>query len=81
MTSYTEIEAQLRVDAKVSGFGVKVLPSGKRNYILKYRTRGGASGVSGGGLDWEATGLSRPIRLGHWLMWRTVDILKLSGKR
>jgi integrase len=28
-------------DQQISGFGVKVLPSGKRKYILKYRTKGG----------------------------------------
>lgn len=31
-------------DDKVSGFGVKVLASGKRKYVLKYRTAGGRSG-------------------------------------
>ena len=31
-------------DDKVSGFGVKVLPNGKRKYVLKYRTRGGRAG-------------------------------------
>ncbi|WP_324262715.1 tyrosine-type recombinase/integrase [Altererythrobacter sp. H2] len=31
-------------DDRVSGFGVKVLPSGKRKYILKYRTQGGRAG-------------------------------------
>jgi integrase len=31
-------------DDKVSGFGVKVLPSGKRKYVLKYRTHGGRAG-------------------------------------
>lgn len=28
-------------DDKISGFGVKILPSGKRKYLLKYRTKGG----------------------------------------
>lgn len=28
-------------DDKVPGFGVKVLPTGKRKYVLKYRTHGG----------------------------------------
>lgn len=31
-------------DDKVSGFGVKVMPSGKRKYVLKYRTHGGRAG-------------------------------------
>ncbi len=31
-------------DEKVSGFGIKVLPSGKRKYVLKYRTHGGRAG-------------------------------------
>lgn len=28
-------------DEKLSGFGIKVLPSGSRKYVLKYRTHGG----------------------------------------
>lgn len=31
-------------DDKVSGFGLKVMPSGKRKYVLKYRTHGGRAG-------------------------------------
>ena len=32
-------------DEKLSGFGVKVLPSGSRKYVLKYRTHGGRAGT------------------------------------
>ena len=39
-----EIQPSFDWDNKVSGFGVKVLPNGKRKYVLKYRTRGGRSG-------------------------------------
>ena len=31
-------------DDRISGFGLKVLPSGSRKYIFKYRTNGGRSG-------------------------------------
>lgn len=39
-----EVRASFAWDDKVSGFGIKVLPNGKRKYVLKYRTRGGRSG-------------------------------------
>ena len=32
-------------DEKLSGFGIKVLPSGSRKYVLKYRTHGGRAGT------------------------------------
>lgn len=44
-------------DDKVSGFGVKVLPSGKRKYVLKYRTHGGRSGRQ----RWLGLGLHGPV--------------------
>lgn len=40
-----EAGASFTWDDKVFGFAVKVLPSGKRNYVLKYRTRGGRAGT------------------------------------
>lgn len=39
-----DLQPALVWDDKVSGFGVKVLPSGKKKYILKYRTHGGRAG-------------------------------------
>ena len=44
-------------DDKVSGFGVKVLPTGKRKYVLKYRTHGGRSGRQ----RWLSLGLHGPV--------------------
>ena len=44
-------------DDKLSGFGIKVLPSGKRKYILKYRTHGGRSGRQ----RWLGLGTHGPI--------------------
>ncbi|UVI38802.1 tyrosine-type recombinase/integrase [Qipengyuania spongiae] len=44
-------------DDKVSGFGIKVLPSGKRKYVLKYRTHGGRSGRQ----RWLALGTHGPV--------------------
>lgn len=40
-----ELKPKFWWDEKVSGFGVKVLPNGKRKYVLKYRTGGGRSGM------------------------------------
>lgn len=40
-----EARASFAWDDKMSGFGVKVLPNGKRKYVLKYRTRGGRAGT------------------------------------
>lgn len=31
-------------DDRLAGFGVKVLPTGARKYVLKYRTLGGRAG-------------------------------------
>lgn len=39
-----ELQPSFDWDDKVSGFGIKILPNGKRKYVLKYRTRGGRSG-------------------------------------
>lgn len=44
-------------DDKVSGFGIKVLPSGKRKYVLKYRTHGGRAGKQ----RWLALGTHGPV--------------------
>jgi len=44
-------------DDKVSGFGVKVLPSGKRKYVLKYRTHGGRAGRQ----RWLSLGMHGPV--------------------
>jgi integrase len=32
-------------DTQVAGFGVKILPSGRKTYVYKYRTAGGRAGV------------------------------------
>lgn len=40
-----ELKPKFKWDDKVSGFGVKVLPNGKRKYVLKYRTGGGRLGM------------------------------------
>ena len=44
-------------DDKVSGFGVKMLPNGKRKYVLKYRTHGGRAGRQ----RWLGLGTHGPI--------------------
>ena len=31
-------------DSEISGFGVRVAPSGRKTYLLKYRVGGGRSG-------------------------------------
>lgn len=47
--------ASFKWDDKVSGFGVKVLPNGKRKYVLKYRTHGGRQRWLGIGLHGSVT--------------------------
>ena len=37
----TAVKPKLIWDSLIPGFGVKILPSGKRKYVLKYRTMGG----------------------------------------
>lgn len=44
-------------DDKISGFGIKVLPSGKRKYVLKYRTHGGRAGRQ----RWLGLGMHGPV--------------------
>lgn len=43
--SVTGSSAAYLWDSKVPGFGAKALPSGKKRYILKYRTTGGRRGT------------------------------------
>lgn len=43
--SATATSAAYLWDTKIPGFGVKALPSGKKRYVLKYRTAGGRQGT------------------------------------
>ena len=39
-------KAYVAYDSEVHGFGVRVMPSGHKSFIIEYRPRGGGRGVA-----------------------------------